>query len=311
MLISIVIPCYNVAHFIEKCLDSVYAQTYDEIEVILVDDGSNDDTVKCIERYLEVNHKKALLIKQENKGAAAARNRGLEETNGDYVQFLDADDWIKPSKIDAQVKIAKKAQYPDLIVGSYQVVNESGELILSKAYNLLKYDNLWSKLVATDLGNTCSNLFKAKMLQSGILWNEDLTSSQEYNLMFEILKKESEIVFDSNINTIIVRRREGSISTQNLKRSWRNYIELRKRILSWMQSHSQKVGQEIYQSVFDSLRMAAQHDLRYAQMSFKEMLPNGFKPEVSAATGRAYIAIYRFFGFYLTEKIWAMKNYFK
>ena len=203
MLVSVIVPCYNVALYIERCLSSIYAQSAQEIEVILVDDGSTDHTVERIRHYLKTNDKKALLIEQENKGACAARNRGLLEAKGEYIQFLDADDWIKPGKIKAQIELAKRQNLPDLIVGSYISLNAKGEKVVQKNYTQNDSNHLWEMLMSTNLGNTCSNLFHSRLFDEGIRWNENLSSSQEYNLMFDILKRIPVVIFDSKVGTII------------------------------------------------------------------------------------------------------------
>lgn len=95
-LISVVIPTYQHAASLPKCLDSVFAQTYQPLEVIVVDDGSTDDTQVVLERYAG----RIISIKQENAGANPARNRGLREAKGDYVIFCDADVTMSPGMLE-------------------------------------------------------------------------------------------------------------------------------------------------------------------------------------------------------------------
>ncbi len=105
--VSAVIPAYNAAETIERALDSVYAQTYPNIiEVIVVDDGSTDATAQIVrDKFPEV-----VLMRQENAGASAARNRGVERASGEYVAFLDADDEWLPEK--TQIQLAHAADHP-------------------------------------------------------------------------------------------------------------------------------------------------------------------------------------------------------
>lgn len=95
-LISVVIPTYQHAQTIGACLDSILAQTYKNIEIIIVDDGSTDNTQKVLEHYKY----QILNIKQENKGSNPARNRGFQEVNGDFVIFVDADVRMHPEMIE-------------------------------------------------------------------------------------------------------------------------------------------------------------------------------------------------------------------
>jgi glycosyltransferase involved in cell wall biosynthesis len=109
-LVSVIIPLYNRARFIEETLDSVAHQTWRPIEIVAVDDGSTDDSVRVVQQWfrtLKNEQKKGLslnLLKQANKGAPAARNHGLREAKGEYIQFLDSDDLLMPEKLAVQMK---------------------------------------------------------------------------------------------------------------------------------------------------------------------------------------------------------------
>src|SRR5262245_30132400 len=98
-LVSVVIPAYNCARFIGEALDSVFAQDYPELEVVVVDDGSTDDTCAVVEGYGD----RVKLIRQRNAGAAVARNEGMRRASGEYVAFLDSDDLWLPGKLRLQI----------------------------------------------------------------------------------------------------------------------------------------------------------------------------------------------------------------
>lgn len=92
-LISVVVPIYNVEKYIEKCIDSIINQTYTNLEIILVDDGSPDKCGKICDEYAK-RDKRIKVIHKENGGVSSARNIGLDNLNGEYVTFIDADDYI-------------------------------------------------------------------------------------------------------------------------------------------------------------------------------------------------------------------------
>jgi glycosyltransferase involved in cell wall biosynthesis len=100
-LVSVLIPCYNAGRWIRETLESVLAQTWPNIEIVVVDDGSTDNTVAVID---EVNSTRIKLFKQQNSGAASARNRAFTESRGDFIQYLDADDLLSPNKIHLQME---------------------------------------------------------------------------------------------------------------------------------------------------------------------------------------------------------------
>lgn len=97
-LISVIIPVYNVSKYLRQCLDSIINQTYKNLEIILVNDGSTDDSLKICEEY-KLKDKRIVLISQENGGLASARNTGIKTVTSNYFLFIDSDDWIAPDTI--------------------------------------------------------------------------------------------------------------------------------------------------------------------------------------------------------------------
>ena len=100
-LVSVIIPNYNYGHFLAQSIDSVLAQTYPNIEIIVVDDGSSDDSAEVLMTYSD----KIKWIKQSNQGVSAARNKGTAASKGELIAFLDADDVWLPEKIEKQVRV--------------------------------------------------------------------------------------------------------------------------------------------------------------------------------------------------------------
>ena len=101
-----IVPVYNASRYINECINSLINQSYPNIEIIVVDDGSTDDSLRVLQSYSSI-----VVLRQKNKGASAARNYGLSVATGELVQFLDADDYIGENKIEIQVK--QWMQMPD------------------------------------------------------------------------------------------------------------------------------------------------------------------------------------------------------
>lgn len=101
--VSIIIPTYNNAKYIGDAIDSVQNQSYTNLEIIVVNDGSSDDTDRALEPFID----SILYIKQNNQGASAARNRGIQESSGEWISFLDSDDRWRPNKLDTQISELK------------------------------------------------------------------------------------------------------------------------------------------------------------------------------------------------------------
>ena len=110
MTVSVVIPCYNGMPYLPQALDSALAQTHAPCQVIVVDDGSSDDSAATVQRYAaEYPDRGGMLIQQANAGEPAARNRGIEACDGDWVAMLDTDDWWEPTKLEKQLAAARDA----------------------------------------------------------------------------------------------------------------------------------------------------------------------------------------------------------
>ena len=103
--ISVIIPVYNCEKFIEKCLQSLVNQTLTDIEIILVNDGSTDNSQKIIEKFSDTRIK---LINKKNGGQSSARNVGLDVANGEYIGFIDSDDWVDSDFFEKLYNTAKK-----------------------------------------------------------------------------------------------------------------------------------------------------------------------------------------------------------
>src|SRR5690606_13459543 len=112
-LISVIIPCYNYGHFLAKTLGSLMSQTYPHWECIVVDDGSTDNTQQVTERFV-INDPRFRYIFQENSGVSAAKNTGIRNSKGDYIQFLDSDDLIENKKFEHQIAFMKQHAEVDI-----------------------------------------------------------------------------------------------------------------------------------------------------------------------------------------------------
>lgn len=124
-LISIIVPVYNVSSYLEECIDSILAQTYRKLEIILINDGSTDNSGEICERYSKKD-KRIIIIQQPNKGLSAARNSGLDVASGDYISFVDSDDYIHERYIELLWQCARE-QKSNYVIGSYEKVAEKGK----------------------------------------------------------------------------------------------------------------------------------------------------------------------------------------
>ena len=131
-MISVIVPVYNVEEYLEECLESIKRQTYTDIEVILVNDGSIDRSKEICERYCEKDSRFKLL-NQENKGLSGARNRGMLESKGEFISFVDSDDVLKEDMLE---QLMKQMTSEDIDIVECWYTNEKQELELSTPKNV-------------------------------------------------------------------------------------------------------------------------------------------------------------------------------
>lgn len=131
--ISVIVPSYNRKSTIKRCIDSIIVQTYPIFEIIIVDDGSDDGTLEFIEKEYK-SDKRIQIIKQNHKGAQAARNAGIRTAQGEYIAFLDSDDEWLPSKLEVQVEELKKNA--DAVICGNGYVQTDWEDDMPKVYSV-------------------------------------------------------------------------------------------------------------------------------------------------------------------------------
>ena len=121
MKISIIIPVYNVENYINECLTSIFSQTYKNIEVIIIDDCGNDGSMNIVHKHIQKlpQDKRPIIINHEkNKGLSATRNTGIRRATGEYIYFIDSDDYISPHCIESFINLAIKHNFPNIIFGT-------------------------------------------------------------------------------------------------------------------------------------------------------------------------------------------------
>lgn len=181
-LVSVVIPLYNAQSYIAAALDSILNQTYSDLEVVVVDDGSTDDGAAIARDYDE----RVRLIKQTNQGAAAARNNGIKHAKGKWIAFLDADDTWEPYKLEEQVKglSGNKWSYCDsTFVGGINSGKRDSEL------NNKPSGEVFDKLVKTNFIGTSGVLIEKVVLDEVGGFDSELRSIQDWDLWLRVAAK--------------------------------------------------------------------------------------------------------------------------
>lgn len=207
-MISVIIPCFNSEEYIARAIDSVLHQTYKDYEIILVNNNSSDNTNYILNNYFRERPDIIRVFDEYKKGAPAARNKGLYESKGEWIQFLDSDDELLPEKFAQQIALINKSSVNVIIGNCY--IQKTIKGTTEKKIRDIETKDVWKGLLTSKLGITSANLWKREAIVAAGGWNEAKSSSQEYNLLFRILKNNSNINF-SLLPLTIVHARENSV----------------------------------------------------------------------------------------------------
>ena len=298
--VSVVVPCYNIGRYVRKAVASAVAQTHQPLEVICVDDGSTDDTLHILCK-LEAEHPNLVqVLTGPNRGAPAARNRGLAQARGEYVQFLDADDVLDRDKLEHQaVLIGTSSFQPDLIVAAFYSFGEGQE----EREIEVGERSMWRNLVMSQMGITSANLFRRSAVEQVGGWDEGLPCSQEYDLMFRMLKRGARCLADRAPKTHI-RTRSNSVG--KVPEAFVTSMELRVRIMDYVRVGSlvNRVEQEeMYNYLFRWIRAHYATSPTEASDMYRRLIPRRFVPKPQGNTTRLYTWAYRVLGFQRAEAL--------
>ena len=201
-VVSIIVPIYNVEQYLEECLNSLVNQTLKDIEIICVNDGSPDYSADIVRRYMHLDAR-ITLIEQENRGLSGARNTGLRVAKGEYVYFMDSDDWLEADAIEICYNAAKKDNI-DVVLFDALAFNDDDDLsgdvfnnydrrslLNSYAYTVVSAENLFAKMLSAGAmrASACLNFIKRSILvknqltfEEGLIHEDELFTPQLYAL---------------------------------------------------------------------------------------------------------------------------------
>jgi len=181
-LISVIIPCYNHGRYLRTAIESVLAQTYPNVEIIVVDDGSKDNTKEVAAGFDKVKY-----VYQQNSGLSASRNTGIKESKGEYLLFLDADDWLYPEALQINYDALQQNPKAAFVSGAYEMKfvesNEVKEIVREvkmEPYEALLHNNY--------VGMIATVLFR-RFVFDEFQYDVNLKRCEDYDLYFKITRK--------------------------------------------------------------------------------------------------------------------------
>lgn len=236
--ISVIVPVYNTELYLKNCVDSILRQTFKDFELILIDDGSSDNSASLCKEYADADSRVKYFY-QENSGASVARNHGIDVATGDFITFIDSDDWIDEDYLE--LLLAESEGYDIVQIGNH-VFTADGQINRGDQVN----SDLEEKINGKDL---CIRLLEGKYQSGGVPWGklyrkelwEDIRFPaiqrfEDVAVLYKIYWKASEIHNVKTAKYCYRSQRPGSIMHSKFTLSWLELIDVEEQRVSFFES---------------------------------------------------------------------------
>jgi len=225
-LVSVVIPCYNQAHFLAEAIESALAQTHQRVAIVVVDDGSTDATAAVAGRYVDVRY-----VRQENRGLAAARNRGLGESAGECLVFLDSDDRLHPRALEIGLRHLAWCRDAAFAYGRCSLVDAAGKPLPGFDRPIVEGDHYSHLLRGNFLPNPAAIVFRRDAIEAVGAFDLLAKGAEDYDLCLRLARQfgacgHEEVVADYRQHGASLSRKAGLMSESVLYvlRSQQSYV---------------------------------------------------------------------------------------
>ncbi len=231
-LISIIVPVYNIEKYIFECLDSITKQTYENIEIILVDDGSTDNSSKICDEFSKKDERMKVIHKI-NEGVSKARNIGINEAHGKYITFIDSDDYVDKNYVkflydeiiscDADVSICGTIDIDDNNVFIKKSIPFDNILNSEEALKQLLNEKFYTSVI-------WSKMYKNNIAKN-VKFREDLKISEDLVYLYNVIKNSKIIKVNTNLNTYYYRLHKSNTTSCEFNDDWEKEIQICKNII--------------------------------------------------------------------------------
>lgn len=215
-LVSIIIPCYNCEEWVRQAVESCLRQTYSNIEIIVVDDGSTDRSLEVLRQFLP----RIRLETGPNRGGNSARNRGFALSAGEFIQYLDADDYLKPEKISRQVLFLEETN-ADVVYGDWRHrrhLPDSSFSYLDRIQVAGVQQNIIASLLSFGLVNGGAVLYRRQVVNHVGGWDENLRAFQDMDFLTSVALSGAKIRYQTGCYFIYRKYSAVTVSTSNFSR---------------------------------------------------------------------------------------------
>ncbi|MBR4390565.1 MAG: glycosyltransferase [Bacteroidales bacterium] len=311
--VSVIMPCYNASAYIAEAIQSVLSQSYKEWELLVVDDGSTDNSAEIVSHFAKADDR-IHLIEQPNSGACRARNNGIEQATGEFIKFLDSDDMLEPECLALQIVEIQKLAERQIPFGDYYNVDKEGNIISKYGFDRQKdlqddsvyfFFSEWRIL-------TSSPLHRTALLREIGGFNEELKRGQESDLHLRLALADVEFVY---FPIVTYRYRDHSATnriSENLKvgtRGRRDYYVQRAYICEQLFEKKYDSVPSKYNSYFANTWFSYARDLfDYGnKQKGKEYIEKAYKYGLQTSFQRFYFVFGKMIGYGTLEKIFRLR----
>lgn len=302
-LISILIPCYNAERWIAHAIDSALGQTWPSKEIIVLDDGSTDGSLNIIRQY--GNHLN--WETGQNRGGGYARNRLLELASGQWIQYLDADDYLLPDKVAGQAQFVNEQPDVDIVIGPTTMEFWSEDMVRRELISIPESRDFWTMLASWTLPQTGAPLWRKSAVLDVGGWKLDQPCCQEHELYLRLLIGGKKFAYHASGGAVYRQWSEQTVCRRDISEVHRQRLEIERNLQEFLRETNQLTPMRlraISQARFEMARIAWQYDPSVADRIMKELRkadPN-FSPSGKAAPPH-YRIVFRTFGFRFAETL--------
>lgn len=300
--VSVIIPCFNAEQWVAEAIDSCLKQTYPNIEIIVVDDGSTDRSLEIIQSYGE----QIIWQSLPHKGGNFARNTGFSLSKGEYIQYLDADDYILPDKIEKQVSFLEETQ-ADVVYGDWRLQRHlaDGSIYLDNIEVSQFQADILSSLLANWWVALAALLYRRSAVENSSGWDENLVAAQDRDFFLSVVMAGAKVVYQPGCSSIYRRYGSVTVSTSSKTRWLKSHQQVLSKVearLLEMNQLSMKYRHALAISYFELARESLFVD--YSQyLIFLEKALMLFPDFQSHSTRTIYRFVQNVLGFRQTERI--------
>lgn len=308
--VSILIPCYNAEQWIRQAIESALGQTYANKEIIVVDDGSTDNSLATIQSF-------GSAIRWEtgpNRGGNLARNRLLELSTGEWLQYLDADDYLLPSKIEKQVYHLSQLPNVDILYSPSILEYHQPDRTWQEVLLIPPPHDPWILLARWYLPQTGSPLWRKQTIIDVGGWKTDQPCCQEHELYLRLLMANKRFDYCEHAGSVYRQWSDQTVCTRNQSEVFRQRLAIEERLEAYLWN-SQNLNKErqyaINQARFECARKIWTNDKQWALKITDNIRKNSLKfiPSGKSAP-KIYQIIYQYLGFSIAENLAATKRSF-